>query len=322
MLGSLILDQNYKPLGLVYSEAHIASPKPKFWLHPHDNTIYIKQQSKLTPCAEIGKPIAANKAAVSLHMDNLIDKVLGNSIAPDTSDRFSDRWWEFDDEEFTKPMTREGHEGTASLELLLNGLFPVKTKLSMQALDANGKVMHKQFGRAATAAGYTPFKGEIDSIRFIVEIDAPYFVEGQSAISLRITESLGWFGKELSNKHLSIPLKDYGIDEFTKNPNISTFTHLKNQNPSQPDGDYFLTSEHKILVIRTAPAKPLNISTSELISKDFICWSRISTSGIFDLLNRKEVFFPFRKNSVLDKSQRDEHTTTWSISDQTNITNS
>ncbi|MCP5017239.1 MAG: hypothetical protein GY938_18515 [Ketobacter sp.] len=298
----------------------MTSSMPKFWLQPHDNTIYIKQQSKLIPCAEIGNPIAANKAAVSQHLDNLINKVLGNSIASDTSDRFSDRWWEFDDEEFTKPMTREGHEGTASLELLLNGLFPVKTKLSMQALDANGQVMHKRFGRAAIAAGYTPFKGEIDSIRFIVEVDAPYFVEGQSVVSLRITESLGWLGKELSNTQLSVQLKDFGIDEFTKNLNISIFTHLDSQNHAQPDGDYFSLGRKKILVIRTVPVKPLNISPSDLISKDFICWSRVSINGGFALLDQSEVFFPFRKNSVLDKSQRDEHVTTWSISDPTNIT--
>ncbi|MCP5017242.1 MAG: hypothetical protein GY938_18530, partial [Ketobacter sp.] len=159
ILGSLILDQNYQPLGLMCSDGHTTSPIPKFWMQPHDNTIYIKQQSKLTPCAEIGKPMAANKAAVSQHLDNLIDKTLGGLIETDTSDRFSDRWWEYDDEEFTKPMTLEGHEGSASLELLQNGLFPVKTKLSMQALDANGKVMEKRFGRAAAAAGYHHYKG-------------------------------------------------------------------------------------------------------------------------------------------------------------------
>ncbi len=85
----------------------------------------------------------------------------------------------------------------------------------MQALDANGQVMHKRFGRAAIAAGYTPFKGEIDSIRFIVEIDAPYFVEGQSSLHVQITESPSVFSKEPVLIRLPLPQsrKDFGQRE-------------------------------------------------------------------------------------------------------------
>ncbi|AUM13432.1 toxin VasX [Ketobacter alkanivorans] len=314
ILGSLILDQNYKPLGLMYSEGHMTSSMPKFWLQPHDNTIYIKQQSKLIPCAEIGNPIAANKAAVSQHLDNLINKVLGNSIASDTSDRFSDRWWEFDDEEFTKPMTREGHEGTASLELLLNGLFPVKTKLSMQALDANGQVMHKRFGRAAIAAGYTPFKGEIDSIRFIVEIDAPYFVEGQSSLHVQITESPSVFSKEISVDSFRLQLQDTSTKKSRTTLTISHFSISATSEP-ESDGDYLLPKSNKLCIIRTLKYQHVSDLTDDLKSMEFVCWTRITSSANNDLFSKSDVFFPYRKNEVFENELSDKHTDTWATSD-------
>ena len=323
VLGSLILDQNYNPLGILYSGRHMTATEPKFWLQANDNTIYIKHQSKLTPCAEIGKPIAANRAAVSQHLDNIINSVLGNSIDSDKSDRFSDRWWEPGDDEFTKPMTLEGREGTASLELLLNGLFPVKTKLSMQALDASGNVMQKRFGRAAVAAGYTPFKGDIESVRFIVEIDAPYFIEGQSIVELRITESLGMFGRELGNTDFVASLTTPKSNARLQRLDIKQLKQVSKFDKDTRDGEYLSTPQSKIRIIRTLKASEL-IHEDKLITKnDFIAWTRIrlNTKGA-ELTNKEGLFFPYRKSSVYNLDTKDNNITTWIVSEANSVTNS
>ncbi|MCP4257048.1 MAG: hypothetical protein GY938_17205 [Ketobacter sp.] len=184
----------------------------------------------------------------------------------------------------------------------------------MQALDANGQVMHKRFGRAAIAAGYTPFKGEIDSIRFIVEIDAPYFVEGQSSLHVQITESPSVFSKELPVDSFRLQLQDTATKKSRTTLTISHFSISATSEP-ESDGDHLLPKSNKLCIIRTLKYQHVSDLTDDLKSMKFVCWTRITSSANNDLFSKSDVFFPYRKNEVFENELSDKHTDTWATSD-------
>ncbi|MCP4258950.1 MAG: hypothetical protein GY774_15815 [Planctomycetes bacterium] len=193
----------------------------------------------------------------------------------------------------------------------------------MQALDANGQVMHKRFGRAAIAAGYTPFKGEIDSIRFIVEVDAPYFVEGQSVVELRITESLGLFGKQLEKTDFIAPLTVPGSNAKLQTLEIERLKKISKVEESFSDGEYLSTSDGKIRIIRTLTSRELIHRNRQLSKETFVAWTRVAfNKRQGNLTDKDALVFPFRKSSVYSLGTDDYNITTWSASETISVTSS
>ncbi len=313
-MGTLVLDQNYTVLGLDYSKNLLQYNGAKFWVEPNDNTIYLKHQGELHPIAIIGTPLAATAGAACDMIDEKINRVVTEKVSSDKSVRFSDRWWDFDDEEYTLPMKTYP---VASLELLLNGLFPIKTDLKLIPLDSSGNPLKKKQVGRSNVKRY--IGDEIATVRAIIEVEAPYFIEGQSALQVRITEPKSWFNwvNDIS-----------GLKLLTLRNNNASGHTLILQNPTPMkliDANLcpgFYLSEEKKTYAAVFDITPSDIESAEMTSIDSMrlelqAWARVSLYGIDDRKSEKTIWFPWRTEQALQGEETEADGNTWSTKTST-----
>ena len=193
--GLLILDQNYRVLGIDYTHLHLDSVGPKFWVEPNDLTVYIKNENTLHPFAKIDETLGNNSAEILKKTDDVFKLFAPQSMPVDASPRFDGVG---DEDKFTEAMKDKTFGGAASLEILLNALFPIKAKLSLIPLDDQGNQLKKEISTREGVAYDDLSKAE--GVRVIIEVDVPYFIEGQSALQVRLMEPLGVFSNTLRDK--------------------------------------------------------------------------------------------------------------------------
>ncbi|MCP5017241.1 MAG: hypothetical protein GY938_18525 [Ketobacter sp.] len=116
-------------------------------------------------------------------------------------------------------------------------------------------------------------RDDIDAIRFIVEIDAPYFVEGQSVVELRITESLGLFGKELSDEHVQVQWSNSSLGFPENSIKLSSFTQTTMASDKLSDGRYRCQKTGLILIIHSVKAESIAARNKQATLLDYTAWA-------------------------------------------------
>jgi len=221
---------------------------------------------------------------------------------------------EWSEEDFILPMRDEKYGGYGSLELLLNGLFPVTAKMSLHPLDQDGKRLIKRSGLQAWDGIY-----DWDSARELqarIEIDAPYFVPNKSSLSLKITSYDWWKTNETLSMLNEIPIEEFPSGIERENIVVKKFGQITASQKDVEAGDYFLSSQNKIIIIRNISLKKLVDVNTNLRQANLLVWIRLSVEGEYgngkeSYLKPDSLWFPFRKYGTLKDAKKERLPYNW-----------
>ncbi|WP_250656131.1 hypothetical protein [Alkalimarinus coralli] len=179
-------------------------------------TTGIRVELPLLPKSSVETNGESSWRIVDALVDNLPGMMAANN-ASNTRVRFQDDWG--DEDKFTEPMKRYP---AASLELLLNGLYPLNAEFELMPVEK------KLVGRNRGRAGIDLY--EMKGNRAKVTVDLPYFIEGESEliIELRIRQD----DKDGKEKYSSLK---FGEKLFYT---ISHISKLKQYKSGSTKGEY------------------------------------------------------------------------------------
>ena len=169
---ALVLDQNYVLLGYKKQRSYYSSENVIF--NDLTGDISVLENSTKHTLGRIGETLGANSWGI---IDTLIDSVPSLTQEDKNSDvsvRFEDVVFN-DEDKFTEPMKLYP---AASLELLLNGLYPLKASFELMPVEKKlikilpGQMRKKIYEKSGNRAKIT--------------IDLPYFIEGESVLMVEI----------------------------------------------------------------------------------------------------------------------------------------
>ena len=168
---SLILDQNYQLLG--FKRLYANQPLDQVAFEDLTGEIFVTDNGHKRLLGRIGEQLGDTSWGI---IDRLVDSfpsLISIREHSDTSVRFEDTWG--DEDKFTEPMKRYP---AASLELLLNGLYPLKANFELMPVEK------KLVGRTVGRSGRNKY--EMKGNRAKVTVDLPYFIEGESVLTIEI----------------------------------------------------------------------------------------------------------------------------------------
>ncbi|MEJ2743738.1 MAG: hypothetical protein P8176_15005, partial [Gammaproteobacteria bacterium] len=304
--GLLILDQNYRVLGIDYTHLHLDSAGPKFWMEPNDLTVYIKNENTLHPFAKIDELLGSSSAEILQKTDDVFKLFAPQSMPVDTSPRFNGIG---DEDKFTEAMKDETFGGAASLEILLNALFPIKAKLSLIPLDDQGNQLKKEISMRESMAYYDLSKAE--GVRVIIEVDVPYFIEGQSALQVRLAEPLGVFSNIFGSENKEIILSE--SKENDPSIYVKLFTNLQVSQQQAKPGNYFLFQQKKAVIIRDVTKSDINKNKFNMHDLTLFAWVRLTSAGQEEYRSTETIWFPCRTKESFEKSTSFNNSNSWAL---------
>ncbi|WP_250656126.1 hypothetical protein [Alkalimarinus coralli] len=172
-------------------------------------TTGIRVELPLLPKSSVETNGESSWRIVDALVDNLPGMMAANN-ASNTRVRFQDDWG--DEDKFTEPMKRYP---AASLELLLNGLYPLNAEFELMPVEK------KLVGRNRGRAGIDLY--EMKGNRAKVTVDLPYFIEGESVLDIQI--SIAQESDEVVKK--GFPLLKFGNKKLLQIAKISSLPMFK-----------------------------------------------------------------------------------------------
>jgi len=228
------------------------------------------------------------------------DKDILNQLADDLA--------EWSEEDFILPMRDEKYGGYGSLELLLNGLFPVTAKMSLHPLDQDGKRLKKRSGLQAWDGLYDWDAAE--SVRMMVSVDVPYFVPNRSKITFRVTKYNGWFANSTLQQAKPISFIDVDGKKSVTISEISEFQASSVIDKELQPGNYTAKEPGRVTIIRDINKSSLGSADLNVVDLDICVWLRLSLDGDSEYFERGSIWFPYRKQSSFSRGI-DEDPVTW-----------
>jgi len=211
---------------------------------------------------------------------------------------------EWSEEDFILPMRDEKYGGYGSLELLLNGLFPVTAKMSLHPLDKDGKRLKKRSGSRARHGLYN--WDAADKLQAWIEINARYFISGKSSLILKITNYEWWLTNKALSSEQSLMITDFSDGSKESIVTIKDLISLSSADSHLDEGDYFQSSTQKILVIRDVSREEIKKIESNIRDVSLMLWIRLSVNGAANAYrDRDDLWFPFRGQEVYKKPDSD-----------------
>ncbi|UZW75095.1 hypothetical protein [Alkalimarinus sediminis] len=271
----MILDQNYQLLG--FKRLYANQPLDQVEFEDLTGEIFVTDNGHKRLLGRIGEQLGDTSWGI---VDRLVDSfpsLISIREHSDTSVRFEDTWG--DEDKFTEPMKRYP---AASLELLLNGLYPLKANFELMPVEK------KLVGRSGRN------KYELKGNRAKVTVDLPYFIEGESVLIVELKLSRSFFGQP----KVGCPAIKYEGQETieiksTKLPDYSyeagTGVYRNNQNAQSQvilvvdfDNESF-SSDYKLDI-----GKKIEVE----------CWVKVLVSGDNEQHSKTSIFLPWRGRSL------------------------
>ncbi|WP_250656128.1 hypothetical protein [Alkalimarinus coralli] len=254
-------------------------------------TTGIRVELPLLPKSSVETNGESSWRIVDALVDNLPGMMAANN-ASNTRVRFQDDWG--DEDKFTEPMKRYP---AASLELLLNGLYPLNAEFELMPVEK------KLVGRNRGRAGIDLY--EMKGNRAKVTVDLPYFIEGESELSIEIRVA-----REEDEENKS-ELPAIAIDGDTT-LNIKRISNLEIYEKESRQGIYICDQSfrRKLVVIQDFSSKSIaNIWDGSVNPEVTLeCWIKLRVTAK-NKLKKKEVHMPWRGSRLWLENSPDTEST-------------
>ena len=140
---------------------------------------------------------------------------------------------------------------------------------------------------------------EIAAVRAIIEVEAPYFIEGQSALQVRITEPMSWFNWTNTLKRLKeVEIYDYSKRGMETTINVSAKNYIMStETENLIQGDYIKRENKSFVVVRDIGIQTFTESgfaLSEIANIELSAWARLSLHGDANHASKNTIWFPWR----------------------------
>jgi len=208
-------------------------------------------------------------------------------VASNTRVRFEDTWG--DEDKFTEPMKRYP---AASLELLLNGLYPLKANFELMPVEK------KLVGRTVGRSGRNKY--EMKGNRAKVTVDLPYFIEGESVLTIEIRVARE---SEDQDKN-GLPAIVYNDEKTIRKTNIASLSQYKGGNSS---GSFKLNGKSGLQYIQVIEFDKLSFDNTKKIhigkEIELECWVKLGVNKFNKNDIKSHVAMPWKGADVwLSKS--------------------
>ncbi|WP_250656123.1 toxin VasX [Alkalimarinus coralli] len=282
---SLILDQNYQLLG--YKRLYANLPLDSVIFDDLTGDISVNDNGYKRLLGRIGKQLGESSwRIVDALVDNLPSMMAANN-ASNTRVRFEDDWG--DEDKFTEPMKRYP---AASLELLLNGLYPLNAEFELMPVEK------KLVGRNRGRAGIDLY--EMKGNRAKVTVDLPYFIEGESVLTIEIRVARD---SEEEDKN-DLPAIVYNDEKTIRKTNIASLPPYIGDKSS---GSFKLNAESGLQYIQIIDFDKFSFDNTKNIhigkEIELECWVKLGVNKFNKNDTKSHVAMPWRGADVwLSKS--------------------
>ncbi|PCJ44987.1 MAG: hypothetical protein COA99_05955, partial [Moraxellaceae bacterium] len=276
----LILDQNYQLLG--YRRQGPKQDSSSVVFNDLTGDISVVEHGAKYKIGRIGDTLGSNSWNI---IDNLVDTLPSFTQADqmsDTSVRFDHTG---DEDKFTEPMRLYP---AASLELLLNGLYPLKATFELMPVD---KTFVKRIPGRSGGSIY-----DKSGNRAKVVVDLPYFIEGKSTLEIEIRVARDSDKQDRTN----LPVINFNEKDSMK---ISSLSDLPPYNGDNEAGNYInhTQSVQQLIIITNFSSSSFTGDTSEpkVVQKnktiDLECWVKLRVTSP-DKTKNETVSMPWKGN--------------------------
>jgi len=283
---NLILDQNYKLLGYhVYQRGHY-----DYTLIFDDITGVIGitgSNGDSAVLGTVGQSMGATSWEACDKIRDKLEQLTPGLALSDISVRTDDGAG--DEDKFIEPMRNDPTAGAASLELLLNGLYPLQAEFKLEPVSK-------------TQTGYTNGRIPMPTYdysgnRAVITVDLPYFIEGLSEVLVELRVD-----REGKDSRKNMPIIQIGNSATFKLTNLS---ELPIHEDSKGSGIYKCskktTPQIKIVVDFDHSSFEDDKHKARYAQQynnrlDFECWIKINTNG--KEKNEETIFMPWRGSDI------------------------
>ena len=150
-------------------------------------------------------------------------------------------------------------------------------------------------------------------MRAIIEVEAPYFIEGQSALQVRITEPMSWFNwvNDMSGlATINIGHSEQKTDKIMlKSPKKIQAIHHQLE-----PGFYHATKNNTYIAvfdITKSDAAKAKIDFAKPDNIEIQAWTRVSLYGIQETYELETIWFPWRSQEAFEGVSNDNDGKTW-----------